>query len=485
LAAEAEWVTQLKAAAIRWRAHPEIFVREVFKTTPDPWQDEVLQAFPHEQRIALPASKGPGKSACLAWLAWNFIVVYPYSNIAMTSISGQNLQDGLWKEIAKWHAKSPLLQQMFEVQATRVISKESPKTWFMTARTWQKTANVEEQAATLAGFHADYLLFLLDETGDMPTAVMASADAALSTGKVTKMVQAGNTLKREGPLWRACTTERGRWFVVRITGDPDDPKRSPRVDIEWARQMIALWGRDNAWVKVNVLGEFPEHSINALIGPDEMAAAANRSYRDSDNANAPKLLGIDVARQGDDASVMFPRQGLVALTPTVWRGVDGIQGAGAVARRWSDWGADAVFIDNTGGFGASWIDNLRLLGRSPIGVIYNGEPHDRRYYNKRAEMYFLLVEWIKGGGQLPPCPELVEELTQITYTHKGDRLLLEDKLQLKSRIGRSPDHADALASTFAEPITSRRTAEMLPRAWGARRLHRAEYDPYSIDRLVI
>ena len=91
----------------------------------------------------------------------------------MTSISGANLQDGLWKELAKWHAKSPLLQHLFEVQATRVVCKEAPKTWFMTARTWQKTASAEEQAATLAGFHADYTLFLLDETGGMPNAVMA------------------------------------------------------------------------------------------------------------------------------------------------------------------------------------------------------------------------------------------------------------------------------------------------------------------------
>jgi hypothetical protein len=71
---------------------------------------------------------------------------------------------------------------------------------------------------------------------------------------------------------------------------------------------------------------------------------------------------------GDDASVIFPRQGLVACPPIKVRNIDGTQGAGRVARKWEDWQADACFIDDTGGFGSSWIDNLRRLGREPIGL---------------------------------------------------------------------------------------------------------------------
>jgi hypothetical protein len=50
-------------------------VREQFGVVPDPWQDEVLAAFPRNQRLAMKACKGPGKTAVLAWLAWNFLVV--------------------------------------------------------------------------------------------------------------------------------------------------------------------------------------------------------------------------------------------------------------------------------------------------------------------------------------------------------------------------------------------------------------------------
>jgi hypothetical protein len=77
--------------------------------------------------------------------------------------------------------------------------------------------------------------------------------------------------------------------------------------------------------------------------------------------------------------------------------------AGLVVHRWEDWQADACFID-TGGFGSSWIDNLRRLGREPTGIAFSGRAADPRYENKRTEMYFAAVDWIRKGGALPPGP---------------------------------------------------------------------------------
>src|SRR6202034_3056067 len=129
------------------------------------------------------------------------------------------------------------------------------------------------------------------------------------------------------------------------------------------------------------------------------------------------------------------------------------QGAAQVARKATDWKADAVFIDATGGFGAGWIDQLRLLGKSSIGEQFAGQAHAKeRYFNKRAEMYFDAVEWIKRGGALPNSPELLAALTQTTYSFKGDRFLLEPKELVKEKLGYSPDEADAFVLTFAEPV---------------------------------
>ena len=456
-----------------WWDSPQRFVREVFGVVPDPWQDEVLAAFPTHQRLAMKACKGPGKTAVEAWLAWNFLATRPDPKVAATSISGDNLGDNLWSEMAKWQQKSELLKATFEWTKTRIFNRRRPETWWMSARTWVKTADKTQQGNTLAGLHADYILFILDESVGIPDAVMASAEAALSSCIEGHIVQAGNPTHLEGPLYRACTSERRLWHVTEITADPDDPKRTSRVRVEWAREQIEKYGRDNPWVLVNVFGRFPPGSLNTLIGPDECKAATLRAYRHEDIAAAARVLGIDVARFGDDASVIFPRQGLVAFEPQKFRNVDGNQGAGAVARKWQDWDADAVFIDDTGGWGASWIDNLRRLGHQPVGVGFAARPNDPRYDNKRTEMYFEGVQWIKAGGQLPAhCSELIAALSQTTYSFRGDRLLLEPKDQVKARLGYSPDDADAFVLTFAQPAARRRTDGA-----GARGRVVHEYDP--------
>lgn len=460
-----------------YREHPSVMVRELFGAEPDPWQHEVLEMFPHNQRMAMKAAKGPGKSTILAWLAWNFLLTRPHPKIAATSITADTLADTLWAEMAKWQQKSELLKAMFEWQKTRIFAKHHPETWFMSARSWAKSADPAQQGNTLAGLHADYILFLLDEAGGIPDSIMAAAEAALSSCIEGHLVIAGNPTHLEGPLYRACTTERRLWQVIEITGDPDDPMRSPRISVQWAREQIEKYGRDNPWVLVNVFGRFPPASINTLLGPDDLSDAMKRMYREHQYAYSPMILGIDVARYGDDASVIFPRQGLQAFAPKVLRNVDGVQGAGWASREWDDHDADACFIDDTGGYGASWIDALRTMNRQPIPIAFSEKPTNMRYYNKRAEMYFLMAEWVKDGGALPNCPELTQALTQTTYSFKGDRLLLEDKDQIKQRLGFSPDHADALCLTWAHPVGTRKRDEFA----GLRRkpVHQSDYNPMA------
>ena len=93
----------------KWAEDPCRFVRNVFGVRPDPWQAEVLAAFPHHPRLAMKACKGPGKTTVMAWLAWNFLLTRPDPKIAATSVSGDNLADNLWAEMAKWQARSDLL----------------------------------------------------------------------------------------------------------------------------------------------------------------------------------------------------------------------------------------------------------------------------------------------------------------------------------------------------------------------------------------
>jgi phage terminase large subunit len=224
-----------------------------------------------------------------------------------------------------------------------------------------------------------------------------------------------------------------------------------------AREQIGLYGRDNPWVLINIFGQFPQTSLNALIGPDEVSAAMGRYWREFQIGDAPKVLGVDVARFGDDKSIICQRQGIQVFAFKTYRNLNSTDGAGQVDRVWREFGADACFVDDTGGFGAGWIDALVRIGRSPVGVGFanRAAQHDR-YQNKRTEMYFDAVDWIKRGGALPDEPELLAALTQTTYSFSksSSRLILEPKDAIKAKLGFSPDYADAIALSFAHSVGS-------------------------------
>lgn len=464
----------------RWKYDAVAFVREVFSVEPDEWQAEVLGLISEKdgggaerppewdrvRRISMRACVGPGKSALMAWAIWWFLLCWcskgRHPKGAGTSITGDNLKTNLWTELAHWRMNSAgkLLDTLFEQTSEVIRARDFPETWRFDAKTYSKNADVEAQGRTLSGMHADYVMAAIDESGDILPGVLKTAEQAASSARRIWILQAGNPTSLEGMLYEASQRQRRAWVTVRITGDPEDPKRSPRIPLEWAKEQIAMYGREDPWVRSNILGEFPLAKFNALLSMEDVEAALRRVPPDSGWKSAPKVLGVDVARQGDDASVICPRQGVVVPTDVllpkrsmvVARGLDSIAGGGLVARHWSDWQADAAMIDNAT-FGAGWCDQLEMLGFAPMRVEFGSADRNSRYKNKRAEMWWNMAQWVKQGGCLPPDqPELVAELTETTYTYVGDKILIERKEDLKRRLKRSPDRADALALTFAHPV---------------------------------
>lgn len=225
----------VKSELLHWRDDVNYFAQHELHMTPDPAQEELFRYFsdPTNQRIALKACKGPGKTAGLAVCCWNYLATRAHPKIAATSISADNLGDNLWPEMAKWQAKSEFLKQKFRWTKTRIFSIDHPETWWMSARSWSHSADATQQANTLAGLHADHTLAVLDESGGIPDGIMAAAEGTLSTvGGEHRILQAGNPTHLAGPLYRASTNERHLWKVIEITGDPDDPRRSPRISVQ-------------------------------------------------------------------------------------------------------------------------------------------------------------------------------------------------------------------------------------------------------------
>jgi phage terminase large subunit len=468
----------------QWREEPITFVREVLRAEPDAWQATFLEAFPKNNRMALKACKGPGKSTVLAWIGLNFLLTRPHPKVVATSITADNLRDNLWTEFSKWQQRSELLKATFTWSAERIVANDHPETWWASARAWPKSADPAQQADALAGIHADHLLFLVDEAGGIPDAVVATAEAGLANadparGTEAKLVLAGNPTLLSGPLYRACTRERHLWWVQEISSDPDDPNRTPRVSVQWAREQIEKYGRENPWVLINVFGQFPPGQSNALVGVEDASQATKRTVAPKDYADAPRVLGIDVARFGDDRTVFVPRQGRMVFPSKVFRGLSTTDVAHQAAMAMEKWGPDAVFVDQTG-VGAGVVDRLRELGHQIIGVDNGSKALSEhpKFADRRAEMWWQMGDWLRTGGCIPDDGELVSEMTGPTYFFDpSGRVRVESKKDMKARGLASPDKADALALTFAAPVVKR--PPLLPGQ--ERNIHKAitEYDIYA------
>jgi len=440
--------------AAKWHDDPVSFCRDVFDIALDDWQIEALRELPNRDRVAFIASKGVGKSFLEACAGWWWMSTRKDAQVICTSINAKNLRDGLWKEIGGLYQKSPFLQSIFQFNSERAFAREAPNTWFMSARSWRDHADGVEQAQALAGLHGPHMLWLGDEAGSYHDAIVASGSAMLAnvvpgSGNEGKMLLGGNPTDPAGPLGKI-SKNRSMWHVVNINGDPDNPKRSKRISEAWAREEIRTHGRDNPWVKVSVFGEFPDVGFTNLLGPNDIASAILRQYVREQYSGSQKRLGVDVARFGDDATVIYCRQGLHAGPYLELRGLDTQQVADRVALAMMRTKAELCFIDQTG-IGAGVIDALRRQRVPCVGVDSSEKPTATdRFYNRRAECWYGMAQWVKGGGSIPADDTtLADELVCPTYSFKGGLILIEEKEQIKKRLGKSPDHADALSLTFA------------------------------------
>jgi hypothetical protein len=486
----------------RWYDDPVAFVCENFHdpsdpekpVEPDEWQLDALRAAPINPRLAMKACKGPGKSCGLAWIAWWFLSTRQDSQIVCLSITKDNLKDNLWKELSFWYEQSEFLKASFICEAERIKSRDRPRTWWVSARAFSQQADKEAQANVLAGFHARHVMVILDEVGDYPLGVLAAADGIFANDVDNHLIVAGNPTNVHGALYHICTTEAAKWHLITITGDPDDPKRSPRISLEWARALCEDPGRDNPWVMVNVLGEFPPEGADQLIGLAFVLKAQKRDTKPRNIAGDPEIWGLDPSRFGDDEAALMRRKGIVAFRARVWRNLDGPDLATRVAEilvEREENGEplpDTIFVD-VGGQGASAYDHLVKLGWGHLCVAVDfGSRASKpdRYADKRSEMWSEMARWVK---KLPSClpsdPVLRSELTapKFEYRIRNKRTVfqLETKDQMRSRGVASPNRGDGLCLTFAGPVSRKSKREEMRRRMEAAERSRARtaYDHFE------
>ena len=228
------------------------------------------------------------------------------------------------------------------------------------------------------------------------------------------------------------------------------------------------------------LCDFSAAGDDQLIALADTEVAAQRVYQKADVEFSPVVFGIDPARFGDDRSVVFRRQGKQGFKPIVYRGIDNMDLAARIANLIEEHNPDAVFCD--AGAGSGVIDRLRQLSYDVIEIPFGGKAtKPEQYINRRTEMWWLMKEWVEEGGAIPNDTALKQELaTPIYWYDNVGRKVLESKDQIKKRLqgAGSPDLADALALTFALPVSKKQPEDIyIKRSKVA--TQKKEYDPYT------
>lgn len=437
-------------------------------------------------QTAVTSGHGVGKSALVAWLILWGICTFEDAIGVVTANTENQLKTKTWKSLAEWH-RLFIASELFNLTATTLYAKDPAheKTWKIDMVPWS-----ERNTEAFAGLHnkRKRIILLMDEGSAIPDLIYEVSEGAL-TDRHTQIIWAvfGNPTRNKG-RFRDCFP--GGKFAHRWRHQIVDSRTVPFTNKKQIQDWIDDYGIDSDFVRIRVLGKFPRVDAESFIPYELAQSALNREIYPQ---SAPIVLGVDVARYGGDASVIYPRKGRDARThlPEIIDHSDLMYVASRVAAKFLELRATLCFVD-AGGMGAGVVDRLRQLqipvievdfGSSPDGI----NPDDKtKYANKRAEIWGAMRDFLKTGS-IPEIKTgehttLVDELTAPNMGYNAqEALLLESKKDMRRRKVASPNVADALALTFAMPVYEYSVTSAS--AISAKPYMAPDYNPYSLERI--
>ena len=434
-----------------YRKHIIEFVYDIiFQRDPqyelDDQQVEFLLSVQNYKRTAAKSGKGVGKTSAFSFLILWFLCVYENPKVVCTAPSFPTLKSALWPEVALWLGRSAV-KGIFEHTSERLYLIEKPKNWWAEPRTARDKESMQ-------GLHADNLLILIDEGSGVSDEIFETLDSTL-TQSYNKIATAGNPTRVSGFFYDCFNKFGKRWRTH--TFNAEDSTLTQKDQIEY---WLAKYGRDSAIYKVNVLGEFPEGNPDSFISLSDVQDAVNRSVAPLGDIE----IGIDVARFGDDYTVLYWRHGFKVYprkslpkssTPEVVELV--LKTVEEIRSLTGSREPIAVKVDDVG-LGGGVTDYLRLDREHNIRVVpcNFGGKGDEVYQNETSIMWGNLKDQIRQID-LPDDQRLIEELsTRRWELSTSGRILIEPKSKFKKEFKESPDRSDALILCFAKKQEERR-----------------------------
>lgn len=444
----------MKSEAINFYIdHPVEFAIDILKVQPTLEQQAVMNDVAKFPMVSVKSGHGVGKSALESWIIWWYISTRPYPKILCTAPTKHQLHDILWAEVSKWKRNSKSLDEDFEWTSEKIYLKGSQEEWFAIARTSNKPD-------ALQGTHAEHVLIIIDEASGVPDIVFEPVLGSMSTIDA-KLLMCGNPTQLAGFFYESHTTKRELYKTHTIDGS-----KCERVDKNYVKTIIEMFGKDSDVYRVRVAGEFPKSNPDSFIGLDMI-----RTEKKVIDVVESIDLGVDVARYGDDESVVattYNKSQVERLN--VFKHNDTMKLTGQIVNIIKMLNLKYPLITvrvkiDCDGLGVGVYDRLKEviveknLKAKAIECHFGGKggkvSYDEpiEYYNSTGIMWGTLRSKLKNNEiTIPNNEELIKQITNRKYFINSDGTIkLERKEDMKKRNVHSPDRADAVVLSLYEP----------------------------------
>ena len=441
------------------------FVRDAFRFLPGEkpaaYQMRALENLMVSKRLAVRALHGTGKSTLASWVIIWGVQTADDVKVPTTASVWRQLEKYLWPEVHKW-------MQRFRWEIT---GREKPRddglnvTGMRLSPTAEAFAAASDRHEFIEGAHAKRIVYVFDESKAIPPKTWDAAEGAFTgAGDCEAFALAVSTPgEPAGRFYDICSRKRGYedWGVMHVT--LADAIAAGRVSQKWADQRKLQWGENSPMYQNRVLGNFATSESNGII-PLSWVEAANERWNEWKDAGGQivdpvEAVGVDVARSGDDMTILSPRSGNTILDLIEYSKQDTMTTTGCVVQVMGRANLGVRAVVDVIGVGAGVVDRLNELGydvdafNASESTDVTDKSGELGFVNKRSAAWWNMRELLdpESGANvmLPPNDNLIGDLCAPTWgvTSSG-KIKLESKDDIKKRIGRSTDHGDTVVQAF-------------------------------------
>ena len=424
-------------------------------------QAELVRAVAAHPRVACRSGHKTGKTLAIALLAWWFGLTRPGVRVICTHPTARQVKQTIWVEIRR--LRSMAMARGIELPAVPL----DPATGISFPSGSQILGFTVDDPDAFSGISAPEVLYLVDEASGVADAVFEAIAGNRAGGG--KLVETGNPTTTSGHFFDSFHDKRHLFApdaLLHISSLESPNVTSGRTIVpglataEYAEEMAAEYGGpgEPVW-DVRVGGDFPRAGPNVVIPLHALEMALDR-WRSGDRDTGALALGVDVARFGDDDTVIAGVRGRMGRIVATIHGAPIPAVAGQVVeavRELRRVPQETVTIGiDEGSMGGGVVDLLHVAFEddphiSVVGIYAaQSADDDVKFERARDEMWWLTREWLIGGATLEPHRILERELVAPTYSlTPAGKIKIESQESIKKRIKRSPDHANALGLALA------------------------------------